>query len=258
MSRYIDFEDPANRDTYTGRAADPQWATLFEELVHPRGRLIADLGCGGGIYTRALAGMGAKLVVGLDSSRLSLDSARKYCKGLSRVSFAQADAEFLGLGDNSLDGIVERALIHHLRSVSRNFAEARRVLNRSGVLWVQDRTIEDALLAPSDEHIRGYYMVYDKVLRDTEIERRRREGEVTEALGEAGFGKVKSQKIHELRKIYRTPHDLRDEILTRRGRSLLHKLDDRRLLDLSNYVISQIHSWPVSERDTWTIWTATK
>jgi ubiquinone/menaquinone biosynthesis C-methylase UbiE len=258
MSRYMDFDDPANRDAYTGREVDPGWVALFEELVHPKGRVIADVGCGGGIYTRAIAEMGAGLVVGLDFSRLQLESAETYCRGVRHIAFLETDAESIGIAENTFHALVERALIHHLQSVLQNFREARRVLKPSGMLWVQDRTVEDALLPPSNEHIRGYYMIYDQVLRDTETERRRDESEVTETLMEAGFITVDSRKFRELRKVFETPDDLRDEIVTRRGRSLLHKLDDRHLSDLADYVVDQISVWPVHERDTWTVWIAKK
>lgn len=258
MSKYIDFDDPQNRDTYVGRTADQAWGALLEELTRSRGGRVADLGCGGGIYTKAIARLGPELVVGADSSQLSLESARKYCAGLPQVTFLLTDAESIGVADNSFDTIVERALIHHLRSVSRNFREALRVLKPSGNLWVQDRTVADALLPPSQEHIRGFYMVFDKRLRDTEVSRRRHEGEVTNELLEAGFRKVRSQKICELRKVFRTPDELREEIVNRRGRSLLHVLDDQRLGELADFVLSQINSWPVHEKDTWTVWLAEK
>lgn len=258
MSKYIDFHDPNNRDTYVGRDADPEWTAQFVRATRPAGKVLADIGCGGGIYTRAMAETDPAFVVGVDSSSVSLRSARQYLAGVGHVGLVLTDAERLAIRSDALDVIVERALIHHMPTLDTVFAEALRVLRPSGVLWVQDRTVEDALLPASQEHIRGYYMVFDQRLRNTEIERRRTEHEVTAELLSAGFATATSMKIQELRKVFRTPDDLADEILTRRGRSILHKLDDRRLSELADYVVGQITEWPVRERDTWTVWIAAK
>jgi ubiquinone/menaquinone biosynthesis C-methylase UbiE len=257
-SKYIDFEDPSNRDTYVGRTADPAWVSLYARLVQPRGRQIADVGCGGGIYTRAIAYLEPAWVLGIDSSELSLQSARRYCAGIPNVRFLRTDAEALAVPDNELDNVVERALIHHFPSLGKNFQEVVRVLKPGGTLWLQDRTVDDVLRPASEEHIRGFYLAFDERLRNTEIERRRRGEDIIRALRTAGFRDVHTEKIQELRKIFNSPDELREEILTRRGRSILHGVDDQELGRLAGFVLSQITSWPVRERDTWTVWVAKK
>ena len=258
MSKYIDFEDPENRDTYVGRTADPAWVDLYDRIVGPRGCRVADVGCGGGIYTKAIAGLQPAWVLGIDSSRLSLDSARQYCANVPNVDFLETDAEALAVPDEVFDNVVERALIHHFVSLDRNFREVSRVLKPHGTLWLQDRTVEDALQPPSEEHIRGFYLVFSEELRNTEIERRRRDEDVVGALHSAGFRDVRSEKVLELRKVFQSPEELREEILTRRGRSILHGLDDKELEQLANFVLGQFKNWPVHERDTWTVWVAKK
>lgn len=258
MSKYIDFEDPSNRDTYVGRDADPAWVDLYEKLIRPRGHHIADVGCGGGIYTKAIACLRPAWVLGIDSSALSLESARKYCAGIPHVGFLMTDAEELAVRDRVFDNVVERALIHHFDSLDRNFREVFRVLKPHGTFWLQDRTVEDALRPPSEEHIRGFYMVFDEKLRNTEIERRRRTEDIVSALRAAGFPDIWSEKVHELRKVFQSPDELREEILTRRGRSILHGLNDQELEKLADFVLDHISHWPVHERDTWTVWVAQK
>jgi ubiquinone/menaquinone biosynthesis C-methylase UbiE len=258
VSKYIDFEDPSNRDTYVGRTADPAWVDLYDTLVQPRGRRIADVGCGGGIYTKAIACLQPAWVLGIDSSRLSLDSARQYCAGVPNVGFLRTDAEALAVPDRVFDNVVERALIHHFVSLDRNFHEVLRVLKPHGTLWLQDRTVEDALQPPSEEHLRGFYMIFDERLRNTEIERRRHGEDIVGALRSLGFRDIWSEKVHELRKVYQSPEELREEIVTRRGRSILHGLDDQELEQLADFVLGQISNWPVHERDTWTVWVAEK
>jgi len=257
-SKYIDFDDPSNRDTYVGRTADPAWVDLYSRLVRPGGRRIADVGCGGGIYTKAIAYLKPAWVLGIDSSELSLESARKYCAGAPNVRFLRTDAEALAVPDNDFDNVVERALIHHFASLDKNFHEVFRVLRPDGTLWLQDRTLDDVLQPPSEEHIRGFYLSFDERLRNTEIERRRRGEDIVRALRSAGFRDVSSDKLRELRKIFYSPEELREEILTRRGRSILHGLDDDQLERLADFVLRQITTWPVRERDTWTVWVARK
>jgi len=73
-----------------------------------------------------------------------------------------------------------------------------------------------------------------------------------------GFRGVSSQKIHKLRKVFQSPEKLREGIVTRRGRSILHGLDDQKLEQLSDFVLDQLNSWTVYERNTWTVWVAEK
>src|SRR5688500_8518121 len=89
----IDFSDPANRRTYSGRTADATWADLVRRLVDPEGAVVVDVGCGGGTYTRAWSELGAARVVGVDSSAPVLDSARADHGSLPGVEFRDGDAE---------------------------------------------------------------------------------------------------------------------------------------------------------------------
>lgn len=70
----IDFHDPNNRWTYTTREADETWSALIRANVDVAKKRIADIGCGGGIYTKALASMGLPMSLALIS--------RKRCCGV--------------------------------------------------------------------------------------------------------------------------------------------------------------------------------
>jgi 2-polyprenyl-3-methyl-5-hydroxy-6-metoxy-1,4-benzoquinol methylase len=65
----IDFHSAQNRYTYASREADPAWRQAISEIVAMEGKDALDIGCGGGIYTKALAQMGAAHVTGVDFSR---------------------------------------------------------------------------------------------------------------------------------------------------------------------------------------------
>lgn len=55
----IDFHDPNNRLTYASRTAEHHWLESIQRHVVIEGKEIADIGCGGGIYTKVLALAGA-------------------------------------------------------------------------------------------------------------------------------------------------------------------------------------------------------
>ncbi len=65
----IDFHRQENRYTYATRQADSSWMIMVNTIVAVSGRRVLDIGCGEGIYTKALADMGAASVTGLDSYR---------------------------------------------------------------------------------------------------------------------------------------------------------------------------------------------
>lgn len=221
-----------------------------------RHKVVADVGCGGGIYLRPLASLPQAKVIGLDFSEVSLASARAYCLGIPNIELVNASAVATGLRAGSVDLVVERALIHHFRSLTENFLEIVRVLRSGGLFWIQDRTVDDVLLEPSDSNIRAYYLQYFPHVRDIEIARRWSDDDVRSYLSQAGFTDIRSMKIFETRKVFESFQDLREEIVSRRGRSILHALDDDELSWLAEKIGCQIKSWPVRERDRWTVWLA--
>jgi 2-polyprenyl-3-methyl-5-hydroxy-6-metoxy-1,4-benzoquinol methylase len=83
----MDFHDKKNRYSYTTRSADRSWLQLIANRVRMPGATAADVGCGGGIYTRALFELGAHDVVGIDFSQAMLDGAAAQNADLARVRF---------------------------------------------------------------------------------------------------------------------------------------------------------------------------
>ena len=93
-----------------------------------RGGLIADLGCGSGVFTDQLHRLGYE-AVGLDiSSKLVALGKNRY----SGMQFLQGDVEFLPFSSGSLDGVLLSGLLHHLPDPSRCAAEVFRVLKPGG------------------------------------------------------------------------------------------------------------------------------
>ncbi|MGE0580474.1 class I SAM-dependent methyltransferase [Reyranella sp.] len=253
----IDFHAEANRDAYTGRHASPGWGDAMREIVDPVGKRVADVGCGGGIYSLGWHELGAISVVGVDFSEQMVAAAREQSAGLSDISFHRGEATATGLPAHSADIVFERALIHHLPSYDACFAEARRVLVPGGTLIVQDRTPEDVALPGTSEHLRGYFFECFPRLLTVEKARRPSDAAVRGALGAAGFRVIESRSLWEVRKTYASRDLLREDLAARTGRSILHDLDDRELETLIAYVEARLPAnGPIVERDRWTAWSA--
>jgi ubiquinone/menaquinone biosynthesis C-methylase UbiE len=253
----IDFHAKANRGTYTGRRADAGWVEAIRRIADPTGKRVADIGCGGGIYSLACRGTGAGDVVGIDFSKEMVAAARDQTAGLSHLSFRQGDATATGLPSASVDIVFQRALIHHLRGYEACFAEARRVLVPGGRLIVQDRTPADVELPGSPEHLRGYFFERFPRLLAVETGRRPTDATVRMALRAAGFRDIENVSLWEVRKIHDGVERLKQDLAACTGRSILHDLSDSELGELIAYIEARIPADdPIIEKDRWTLWSA--
>jgi len=253
----IDFHSRANRGTYASRHADDGWKAAIRRIAEPSGKRVADIGCGGGIYSQAWRELGARTVTGADFSQAMVDAAREQAAGLSDISFRQGDAAATGLAPASADIVFERALIHHLRDYGPCFAEARRVLAPGGTLIVQDRTPDDVQLPGSAEHLRGYFFECFPRLLAVETGRRPTDTAVRSALDAAGFAKVEMSALWEVRKAHESWQELKQDLANRTGRSILHDLSDKELAELILYIEKRLPSGgPIVEKDRWTMWSA--
>jgi ubiquinone/menaquinone biosynthesis C-methylase UbiE len=252
----INFHSQANKATYTGRAASDEWRRCISELAEIRDRTVADIGCGGGIYARALVELGAAYVFAVDFSTVMLEAAREHCTGIEAISFHHGTADATGLDDKLCDLVLERALIHHVNAYAQNFSEIRRILRPGGVFIVQDRTMEDVLQPPSAEHIRGYFFEAFPRLRETEMARRPDGKKVRQALETSGFCRVRTRSLWETRQVYANMTALGEDILRRQGRSILHALTDDELHRLVHYLQERMPEGPLVEKDRWTLWVA--
>ena len=255
----IDFHDPRNAHTYDTRAADPSWVAAISSIVSPKGKRVLDIGCGGGVYSRAFAELGAAGVIGVDFSAAMLESARARCADLPQVTFQQGDALATGLPGASADLVYERALLHHLNDLPACAAEAYRLLAPGGVYLAQDRTPEDIQLPATPEHLRAYFHGCYPRLLEVELRRRPRSEDVLAALASAGFTQVETRHFWETRRIYATFDELADDLRQRVDRSILHELSDTELADLIEYIRERLPEqglYPDASR--WTLWWGVK
>jgi len=257
----IDFHASELKGTYASREADATWLRWLEARVDVSGKKAADIGCGGGIYSKAIAQLGAAEVVGVDFSSSMLESARANCADLDNVSFMQGDAANTGLPAGTFDFVLMRALLHHFEEVAGCVREARRLLKPNGVYMIQDRTAADCLLPGDARHLRGY--MFESFPRLIPIETgRRHEGSVIEAaLRGNGFGGITEETLWETRRAFPDQEAFRADLLARTGRSILHELTDAELAELADFIEARTSAQGITEwieQDRWTIWTAIK
>jgi ubiquinone/menaquinone biosynthesis C-methylase UbiE len=255
----IDFHAAQNRHAYAGRRADESWTEAIRGWLDPAGKRVADIGCGGGIYTRAWAEMGASAVVGVDFSEVMLEAAKETCRDCQNVTFLRGDALRTGMAGESTDVVFARALIHHLDELDGFFAEAARLLVPGGLAIVQDRTMEDVALPGSPTHLRGYFFARFPRLLELEKGRRPADADVREAMRTAGFRTIRTHVLWETRRVYPGWEELAQDLLQRTGRSILHALSDEELRALVDTMRKQFASdGAIVERDRWTIWIGAK
>lgn len=256
----MDFQSEDNKYSYSSRDASMEWVEFLKSYVPSSGFQAADIGCGGGIYSMALIELGAAHVNAVDSSKKMLEAARENCIQIgNRIQFVHGEASNTGLQSNSLDVVVERALIHHVSDLEPCFLEIERILKPNGVVVIQDRTPEDCLLPGSKTHVRGYFFEEAPELIKAETMRRHSSERVHEALRKSGFTKIKEVKLWETRKRYSTLNKLVNDLRKRTGRSILFELTDDRLEKMIHYIERKLQDeTDIMERDRWTCWIAQK
>ncbi|WP_263705407.1 class I SAM-dependent methyltransferase [Shouchella tritolerans] len=256
----MDFHDKRNQNSYSGRNTDSRWlTTIASHLSRKHIDIAADIGCGGGIYTRALAMIGIPHVIGVDSSAQMLADAKKACREFQQIELRKGDCEDLPLASESTDLLLARALIHHLPSVQPFFQEAARTLTSGGLFIIQNRTLDDCFLPGSTEHVRGYFFSAFPRLRKIEAKRRFSSAYVRQALHSNGFLLLHEETLWETRAIHPSKQELLVDLSKRKGRSILHQLSDQELAKLVHVIDTSLEQdGPIVEKDRWTLWIAEK
>ncbi len=98
---------------------------------------VADLGCGTGALTAALAPRVRK-VIGVDRSAAMLQAARRRTEGLGNVELHEADLARLPLAAGSCDAALLVLVLAYQEDPGPTLAEAHRVLRSAGRLVVVD------------------------------------------------------------------------------------------------------------------------
>jgi len=95
-----------------------------------------DIGCGYGALSRILSDR-CKNVIGTEIDQTKLNIAKKTLKNKKNVQLIHVTNEIIPLKDNSVDVILLFDVIEHVRNPKRMISECLRVLNHSGILFVE-------------------------------------------------------------------------------------------------------------------------
>ncbi len=122
VKKYVEIKDDFGEN-------DPD---LFKSLaiIGIAGKDILDFGCGDGGHTENLLKMGAKKVIGIDSSEAMIEFAQK--RKMNGLEFILADGTMLPFNDCSFDIVFSNFVIHHFIDAHLPFAEISRVLRKNG------------------------------------------------------------------------------------------------------------------------------
>jgi len=254
----MDFSATSTQTTYSDRSADRSWEKLCIEELLPEGKDVLDVGCGGGIYTLAFASLGARSVTGIDKSQQYIEQANFLPNKPENVIFLVGDATATGLSTQISDLVFERALIHHLTEDEQflNAKEATRVLRHGGVLAVQDRTFENVLDDHPSHWIRSTLFKCFPRLLEFERERRPSESKYNEILESSSLETLTPIRFSERRKSYTSLEELKSEIRSRKGKSILFELTDSELERYCDELEQVSIDRPLDEIDQWTLWRA--
>ncbi len=123
-----------------GIGEDLERGTLRTEAVaalSPRTRVVADLGCGAGFFTRSLA-IRFDRVIAVDHSAAMLEAARATLPEEAPVEWRSGELESLPLADGEVDAVFTNLVLGHVEELLPVARECARVLRPGGVVVVSD------------------------------------------------------------------------------------------------------------------------
>ncbi|MFH1397000.1 MAG: methyltransferase domain-containing protein, partial [Candidatus Omnitrophota bacterium] len=128
------FKDPYKLERYFLSAKN-----IFQ-VLRGEGKTILDVGCGHGLITIFMALLGAGEIIGVDENPDNIAVLNKilsrHSQALTNMRAETGDALSLAYGGNSFDILIITGALSHLREVSPFFSEAKRVLKKTGTLYI--------------------------------------------------------------------------------------------------------------------------
>lgn len=99
-----------------------------------KGKKIIDVGCGDGVFTSELLEFSPNSILGIDSSELSIDVAKKNIGTNSKIEFVVKDICDLKKIDKFFDIAIVRGVLHHLDDISAGIANISSIAKEVVVL----------------------------------------------------------------------------------------------------------------------------
>ncbi|WP_404429422.1 methyltransferase domain-containing protein [Microbacterium lacus] len=154
-----DAQGDANRPWFE-RELGPALASVpsVHEMISRPGARLADVGCGHGWSTIALArAYPSATVQGIDVDEPSLVAAREHAAGIDSVSFHLSDGAALTAGEELFDACFVFEALHDMPRPVEVLSAMRQALRPEGAVIVVDEAIADAFAADGDEVERIMY-----------------------------------------------------------------------------------------------------
>lgn len=93
---------------------------------------ILDFGCGDGVYSIKFIEMGARSVVGTDTSPEMINLAKD--QKFKGIKFIKTTGNSLPFKDNQFDIVFSNFVFHHIKNLESSLKEILRVLKKKGIL----------------------------------------------------------------------------------------------------------------------------
>jgi ubiquinone/menaquinone biosynthesis C-methylase UbiE len=106
---------------------------IVNELVNVKGKVVLDLGCGGGRYALSVY-KNVKKIIGIDVSDKLVEIAKKKLSPAMPIEFLVGDATNTCFKDEYFDVVVSLGMFEYLEDPSPFLVEINRILKRNGIL----------------------------------------------------------------------------------------------------------------------------
>ncbi len=127
--------------------SDLKWARLCEHIKPLTGKTVLDIGCGNGYHCWRMAGAGARTVIGIDPTLLSVVQfhAIKHFIGNLPVFVLPLGIEHIAGKISGFDSVFSMGVLYHRRSPIDHLLEIKELLKNGGELVLETLVIEGDL-----------------------------------------------------------------------------------------------------------------
>ena len=131
-------------DIDTEWRSDLKWRRLCDHIQPLEGRRVLDVGCGSGYHGWRMLGAGARLVIGIDPTWLSVMQFRaiKHFAGAAPIFVLPLGIEDMPQALHAFDTVFSMGVFHHRRSPLDHLFELRGLLRKGGELVLETLVIE--------------------------------------------------------------------------------------------------------------------
>ncbi|NBV75626.1 MAG: tRNA 5-methoxyuridine(34)/uridine 5-oxyacetic acid(34) synthase CmoB [Methylococcaceae bacterium] len=144
-------------DLDTEWRSDWKWERLQNQITSLENRLVLDVGCGNGYHAWRMLGAGARAVIGIDPTLLSVlqFEAIKKLHGAAPIYVLPLAIEEFPLNNQLFDTVFSMGVLYHRRSPIDHLLELKSCLRPGGQLILETLVIEGdehSLLMPEDRY----------------------------------------------------------------------------------------------------------